>query len=167
MTIPAEQREQIRSYLRAQAAERTLEEIIERVEQAASEVEAAARAIPSEVFDVAPPGETWTPLGCLTHLAEWNLRSAQQVLFVALTGALPEPSALALSTDRDELLAKQREALDSLYDHVRSADPMGFLEVRWQHEFFGDLNWREWLLMLRVHMKDHAGQLAAMAQARQ
>jgi hypothetical protein len=167
MTLPDEQRDQLRGYLRTQAAERSIEELVERVEQAAGEVETAARAVPDEAFDTVPPGETWTPQACLSHVVDWTVRSAQQVLFVALTGALPEPSEVELPTDRDGLLAKQREALDSLYEHLRSADPQNFVEIQWKHEIFGDLNWKEWLLFLRVHFKDHSGQLAAMAVSRQ
>jgi hypothetical protein len=48
---------------------------------------------------------------------------------------------------------------------VRDADPEGFLETTWPHRFFGDLNWREWLLFLELHCADHAAQLEAMLNA--
>jgi hypothetical protein len=74
----------------------------------------------------------------------------------------PEPE---LAADRAVLLARHSEAIESLYAHVREADPSAFLDVKWSHPFFGDLNWREWLLFLRIHTKDHARQLASMTAA--
>ncbi|MDZ7728356.1 MAG: hypothetical protein U5Q44_09305 [Dehalococcoidia bacterium] len=48
---------------------------------------------------------------------------------------------------------------------MQDADPSAFLDVTWTHPMFGELNWREWFLFMRIHSKDHARQLQAMAQS--
>ena len=47
-------------------------------------------------------------------------------------------------------------------EHIRAADPNANLDTKWRHPMFGDLNWREWLLFLRIHAQDHARQLEKM-----
>jgi hypothetical protein len=91
------------------------------------------------------------------------MQVAQQVIFASLEGTLPSDPEPVLPADRDAILARHIEAIDSLYEHVRAADPEANLHLKWEHQFFGDLNWREWLLFLRIHARDHARQLQAMS----
>ena len=44
---------------------------------------------------------------------------------------------------------------------VLAADPEANLDKTVYHPIFGDLNWRETLLFLRVHDLDHARQIQA------
>ncbi len=159
----AQQLAPVREYLVDQAAKRSVEELIERVEQGRARLEEAVRAVPAANLDVpgeGEDGERWTAIDTLQHIVSWNRTCAQQILYVALSGELPPPGdAPALPTGIEELLTLNAETLDSLYAHVREAEPSAYLEIRWEHPFFGQLNWREWLLFLRVHCIDHAGQL--------
>jgi len=164
MTSPVSENDRIRGYLQQQAL-KPIEDLISRAEEGIQELTAAAKAVPDADLDVTVAGETWTPMDCIRHAAGWNMRGAQAVLYVAHTGALPPGEETPLPSSRDEILARHREAIDSLYAHVRDADPQAFLDVKWQHPFFGDLNWREWLLFLRIHAKDHARQLTTMTGA--
>ncbi|MBA4180649.1 MAG: hypothetical protein C0506_08695 [Anaerolinea sp.] len=163
MTQPQDEQARIRSYLQQQAAQRTIDELIRRVQEGMDELASAARGVPTAALTTIPPGEEWSPMDCLRHAAASNMHVAQQVLFAALEGTLPSNSEPDLPTDREAILAKHAEAIDSLYEHVRAADPGANLELKWKHPFFGDLNWREWLLFLRIHAKDHSRQLAAMS----
>lgn len=155
--------DRIRSYLQQQASQRTIDELIERVQEANDELAIAARAVPEASLSVIPPGDEWTPMDCLRHAASSNMHVAQQVLFAALEGTLPSAGEPELPADREAVIAAHAEAIDSLYEHVRAADPGANLDLKWKHPFFGDLNWREWLLFLRIHARDHARQLAAMS----
>ena len=160
------ERGRLRGYLQQQAAKRTIEELIERVQEGVDAVANAARAVPAQRLTELGPGEgePWTPVDCLRHIVSSNRMTAQQVLYVALSGELPEQStAPALPDTIEELIALQSEAIDSLYAHVRDAEPEAYLDVTWEHPFFGQLNWPEWLLFLRVHCLDHAAQLKAMS----
>lgn len=155
----------IRSYLQQQARERSIEELIGRVEEGVTELAAAAGAIPAADLDVAVANETWTPMDCIRHISGSNALIAAQILHVAHTGALPAENAALSAATREQLVAGMREAIDSLYAHARDADPAANLGTLWEHPFFGDLNWREWLLFLRIHSKDHARQLTTMSGA--
>lgn len=160
------ERENLRGYLRQQAAKRTVEELVTRVQESVDAVAVAARSVPPNRLAELGPGEDelWTPVDCLRHIVEWNRMVAQQVLYVALSGELPGAGeAPPLPSTVEELLAVQVEAIDSLYAHVRDAEPTAYLDVTWEHMFFGRLNWREWFLFLRVHNLDHAAQLRAFA----
>jgi S-formylglutathione hydrolase FrmB len=157
--------ERIRGYLQQQAAEKTVEQLIERVEEGVAELMQAAATIDRNQLGQHPEGDEWSPADCIRHIAETNIEVGRQVLHVAWTGGLPTEPAESAPQDFDALLAKMRESLDSLYAHVREADPGANLEVKWKHPMFGDLNWREWLLFLRIHSKDHARQLGGMAEA--
>lgn len=165
MTFPAEEAARIREYLRAEAAASTIEQLIARVEEGVTELAVTAASFDEQAFQAAAAGQEWTPAQCLSHVVGWNLTCAQQVLWVALSGELPPEQDVAVPTARDEMLAAHREAIDSLYVHVREAEPETFIETKWPHPFFGDLNWHEWLLFIRLHSRDHARQLASMRSA--
>lgn len=163
MTFPPDVIERGRAYLKSKAAELSIEEIIAKVEAALEKAHAAAEAVPGHRFVVSPAEGEWSGEECLRHLVEWDVRNAQQILYVALSGELPPEADVQLPADRETLLARHREAIDSLFAHVREAAPDAFLGIEWEHPFFGALNWREWLLFLELHNRDHGGQLQAMA----
>lgn len=166
MTHPMEAEfERIRGYLQQQAAEKSIPELFERVKEGMAELLDAARSIPAAVLSTNPPGDDWSPMDCLKHAVQSNLQVAQDVLHVALSGSRPGEPEPELAPDRDGLIAAQEASLDSLWAHVSEAEPHSNLHVTWPHPFFGELNWREWLLFLRIHAKDHARQLAAMREA--
>lgn len=165
MTLPQTEATRIREYLQAQAAAKSIDDLIARVHEGVDELEAAARSVGASKLASVPPGDTWSPMDCMLHAAASNMHVAQQILYVALSGELPIEAEPSLPADRQQILAQHADAIASLYAHVRDADPDAYLEVKWQHPFFGDLNWREWLLFLRIHAKDHARQLEGMKAA--
>lgn len=157
--------ERIRGYLQVQAAKHPLDELERRVQEGVDELHRTARSFGDAPMDVHPPGDEWSPMDCLRHIVRSDAAVATQILHVALTGELPVYEEPGVDGNRDELLAHHIATLQSLYEHVRAADPGANLEVRWKHPFFGDLNWREWFLFLRIHCLDHGRQLAAMREA--
>ena len=163
MTMDPE-RLRIRGYLQSQS-EKPIDYLISKVEEGIVELAAAANAIDPAKRTIIPPGETWSPTDCLKHATSSDIHCATQILTVAHTGELPPGREDKMPDSFEAMLGRHREAMDSLYEHVRAADPGGFLQVKWKHPFFGDLNWREWLLFLRIHAKDHSGQLQAMRAA--
>jgi hypothetical protein len=166
MTHPMEAEfARIRGYLQQQAAERSIPELFERVREGMAELLEAARSVPARLLSTNPPGDDWAPMDCLKHAVQSNLQVAQDVLHVALTGSRPGEPEPELPRDREALIAAQEASLESLWAHVSEAEPHANLQVTWPHPFFGELNWREWLLFLRIHARDHARQLAAMREA--
>jgi len=120
----------------------SVEEAIARIDEAQERVAAAARALSEDEF--AGSGQV-----VLREHAELVQRVAQQVLYVALSGELPpDGGAPEPPHGREAMLSSVREALDSLYVHVREADPEGFLDCTWRHPQMGEMDWRGWLLSL-------------------
>jgi hypothetical protein len=151
--------ERARAYLRDDC-QLPIEEIVVRIDAAHARLAESALELSPADLDRAVNGG-WSPREVLSHVVEWTVRASQQVLYIALSGELPPPTDIALPGAAQELLVRQREALDSLYAHVREADPTAFLEFTWDHPIFGPLNWREWLLFLELHYIDHARQIGA------
>lgn len=134
----------------------SVEDAIGRVEAAHTRVETAARAFAAEDFDEAAEA-------ILQRYVGDTQRAAQQILYVALSGELPpNGEAPAVPDGRDKMLASVREALDSLYVHVREADPEAFLDCTWRHPEFGEMDWRSWLLSLAGDADRCATQLEAL-----
>jgi hypothetical protein len=165
MTQQQAEFDRIRGYLQQQASQRSVEELIVRVQEAVAELHAAAEEIDAELLDRVPPGETWTPAACLGHSTGSNLQVAEQISGVALNGKLEAGTERPSGATREQMLEGHSAGLASLFEGVRKADPAAHLEVKWRHPMFGELNWREWLLFLRIHARDHARQLAAMKTA--
>jgi len=159
------QLDEVRSYIQRQAAEKSIEQLVASVRDGVAGLTAAANGFSEDALARISAGEEWTPLQCLSHIVESNIRNGQQVLYVALSGELPPDEPVVLPANRDQLLGSHHEAMESLYIHVLEADPEAFLDVRWTHQFFGALNWREWFIFLRVHCLDHTRQLQAMLGA--
>ncbi len=162
--------QRLREYLQVQASEKTLPELISRVREGVDELTAAANAFAEDELERKPPVEEakedgWTPLECIKHVIGSNVHVGRELLYVAHTGELPPNEDDTLPGDREALLRLHDEAMASTYAHVEEADPAANLDVKWQHPFFGDLNWREWFLFLRLHAYDHTRQLQAMKES--
>jgi hypothetical protein len=128
--------------IREAAAQLPLPESVARVEAARTRLEAAARSLSADEFASAGK-ET------LAAAAYGSIQTAQQVLYVALSGELPPDGDVpALPGDLDGLLSEHKAAMESLYIHMDDADPEAFLECTWRHPDLGELNWREWLLAI-------------------
>lgn len=154
--------QRILGYLQQQAAEKSTEELIARVREGVDEIHQSALAVPAERREMVPDNDEWSPGDALRHLVGSNTHVATQILHVALTGALPEGQEQASDGTFEQLVARHDEAIESLFAHVREAHPAAHLDVKWRHPIFGDLNWREWLIFLRIHCRDHARQIASL-----
>ncbi len=163
MTIPEGATEVILSYVRRKAAEWTPEQMAQRVEAAVAELEAAARAVPDDLLEVRQEGQEWSPLECIRHVAEVNHGTATRVRGVVSEGVVPEEIPPVPAT-REEVLATHAEVIAGAMSAVRAGNADPDAAVVWLHPFLGDLNWREWLLTLRVHSLDHANQLTALQE---
>ena len=167
--MTSEETLRIRSYLTAQGAKLSPDQLIGKVQEAMAKLREAADAVPPVRFIDAPsPGE-WSANEVMAHVIEAGRHFSAAIVRI-LDGQPPgEPRDVAAqdTTPRslDEwwtLLERDRTAL---FQRVRTAQPMERLEATIAHPFFGALNWRETLLFIRLHDLDHAGQLAKVAGA--
>lgn len=163
-TIPEGSGDVIASYVRAKAREWTVQQMAERVAAAVAELEAVARAIPAGHLETVAEGEEWTPAYTIEHVTAINIGTAARCLAVATTGRLPFVDPAPLPEGRDLRLAAHRMRLDAVLSGLVDAGAPRHLDVRWEHPFLGELDWREWLLTIRVHCKGHADQLTVMRQ---
>jgi DinB superfamily len=152
----------IRSYLQAQAASLTIPEIVGKVREAMAELRAAALA-PTPAATSPAEGQ-WEPAQVLAHVVASGADVALGITGVIDTGLVP-PRHDSGDEGAPASLPESLAALDAdrerLFAHVLAATGDEHTTVTWPHPFFGDLNWREWLLFLRIHDLDHARQLRA------
>jgi len=163
-----EQRANIREYLQSQAAKLTVSELAEKVRSDMEPLRAAIDAVPAGAFATAAADGEWSANEVLAHLYATTGEVIRAIDSVIDEGA--QPAAIAdqiRGTDEvrsgDEwwsLLLTDREAFLA---RVQKATGDEHLDVTWEHRFFGPLNWREWLLFLRIHDIDHARQLQGIA----
>tara|TARA_B100001123_G_scaffold147952_2_gene171380 strand:+ start:2610 stop:3110 length:501 start_codon:yes stop_codon:yes gene_type:complete len=161
VTIPEGATEVILSYVRKKAAEWTPEEMVQRVQAAVHELEEAAFAVPDDLLEVCQEGQEWSPLECIRHVAEVNHGTATRVHGVVSQGVLLDDIP-PVPESRTEVLATHAEIIAGVVSAVLEGDGDPDADIVWLHPFLGELNWREWLLTLRVHSLDHARQLAAL-----
>ena len=164
-----EEQQRIRGYLQSQAAKLSLADLVDKVRTDMQQLRTAAVAVPPTRFTTRPAEGEWSANDVMSHVVDGG-RSVSRGIVAAIEGtgrpgtifdrmerANAEQDAATwlseLDTDRERLFARVREA---------SGDE--HLDVTWEHPMFGALNWREWLLFLRIHDLDHARQIEAVTE---
>lgn len=166
LTIPEGAGAQILSYVRTKAPQWTNAQMVDRVDGALRQLEAAAFAVPVARLGQVPPSERdWTPLQCIVHVVGINMNTALRCASVAATGTLVQAAVPEPPAEREGALALQRVTLEAVFATVRAATDDPLAGPPWDHPLLGPLNWREWFLTLRVHSLGHADQLTSMAQS--
>ena len=161
----------IRSYLQAQAAKLSTADLLAKVRTDQDQLRAGAEAVPPDRFYDQPTEGEWSANEVLAHVVEYGADVVSCIRRVLDGGGAPPPrptDAIRRNPPRRtaaewwERLGRDRAAL---FERVGRAAGDEYLDVTWPHPSFGDLNWREWLLFIRLHDLDHARQLQAIAEA--
>jgi hypothetical protein len=161
-------RARIVSYLQAQAAKLSVPELVEKVRNDALQMRDAMLALPLERFAEPPGGGEWSGNEIAAHIVNTGEDFARAIEEI-VAGRTPTATPIdALSGDIETLPASEwwvrhTANRERLFSAVLAADPDAFLDQKIFHPIFGDLNWREALLFLRVHDLDHARQFASLA----
>jgi uncharacterized damage-inducible protein DinB len=167
--MTSEETLRIRSYLTAQGAKLSPDQLIGKVEEAMAQLRTAASAVPPARFNEPPaPGE-WSANEVMAHVVETGRHFGNAIVRI-LDGQAPGTPRDVAARDTaprplDDWWAMLEHDRSALFERVRSAHPMARLEATIPHPFFGALNWRETLLFMRLHDLDHAGQLTKVAGA--
>ena len=158
--------ERVTSYLHAQARKLSVPELVEKVRSDSRQLRDALLAVHSDRFSVKPaPGE-WSPNEVAAHIVTTGHLFGQAIIEI-VAGREPTSTPLDVITEGApsrtgaewwDLHEGNRERL---FAAVLEADPEAHLEKSIYHPSFGNLNWREALLFLRVHDLDHARQIQA------
>ena len=167
--MEASEAQRIRGYLVAQAAKLTLPELVDKLRRDALPLRAAAGRIPAGRFDERPAEGEWSAAEVFTHVLEMT-EHGDAAINAIIAGGQPMRVRDAISGNVDEGLAGAEDywrAFDALrepfYARVLRARGDEHLDVTISHPTFGPLNWREWLLFMRVHDLDHMRQIEAIA----
>ncbi len=161
-TIPEGAADPILGYVRQKAKEWTIPQMVDRVGAGLATLEAAASAIPAAQLELAAPGEEWTPLFTIRHVAEINLATATRCLAAATMGDADAVLPPIVPDGREGILVTQRAHLDDIFAKLSPLPEESHPDVHWTHPLLGELTWREWFLTLRVHCLGHAAQLDGM-----
>jgi DinB superfamily len=165
-----EEQQRIRGYLQAQAAKMGVPELIAKVRADSAQLKAACEA--AEAVDILKPpaqGE-WSVNEVLAHVIDGSARVSRGILAAQARGE--QPPALGDAIERTTEVHRPSDwwstfeaDREAAFTALATATGEEHLEVKWLHPFFGDLNWREWLLFQRIHDLDHARQLVAIVEA--
>ena len=171
MSTLTEEQQRIRSYLQGQAAKLSIADLVAKVRSDQEQVRAGAESVPPDRFYDRPSAAEWSANEVLAHVVQYGAGVVNNIRAVIDGGQpAPQPADAIGSVDPNpprrmvaewwDELVRDRAAL---YDRVSQAAGDEHLDVTWPHPSFGDLNWREWLLFIRLHDLDHARQLQAIA----
>ncbi len=172
MTEPQTENERVRGYLIAQAGKLSLTELVDKVRADTVPLREAATAVPGAHFSDRPTDGEWSAAEVWTHILEMNEHGARAITGIIDSGAIPERATDTISGGTRAELATGEQYYDAylrrreeLLASVLEAKGDEHLELKINHQMFGDLNWREWLLFMRVHDLDHLRQLQSVAAA--
>jgi len=162
--------ERIRSYLQAQAAKLSPAGLIEKVRTDLEQVHEAMNGVPATQFSQRPAENEWSANEVVHHLVQISRVVATGIRSVLDAGAAPPPISDVIGMAPEQHTAAEWWARlladrEAILERVGRATGEEHLDVKWEHGVFGGLNWREWLLFMRVHDLDHARQIQAVAQA--
>ncbi len=166
-----EEIERVRAYLLSQAANLRLPELVSKVRRDSWQLRDAALVVPVGRFGEPPAAGEWSAAQVTGHVLSANATTTRLILDLLERGA-----ASSESPAQDRRLSVPpasggrfweplRGARERLYARVLRARGDEHLDARAGHFAFGGLNWREWLLFLRVHDLDHARQLQAIGDS--
>jgi len=161
--------QRVRSYLVTQAARLTIPEVVDKMRQDVLPLRAAAGRVPAHRFRERPADGEWSAAEVFTHVLEMTEHGDAAVTAIVAGG---RPMGV-----RDAVSGRVAEGLEAAEDYWRAfealREPFYARVLRWRgdehldvtitHPWFGPLNWREWLLFMRVHDLDHTRQIGAIA----
>jgi len=168
--MDASEAQRIRGYLVTQAARLSIPDLVAKLRRDVLPLRAAAGRVPADRFDERPADGEWSAAEVFTHVLEMTEFGDAAICAIITDGRAPGRVrdvvsgrvAAGLSTSEDYW--RTFETLrESFYTRVLQARGDEHLDVTIPHPTFGPLNWREWMLFMRVHDLDHMRRIEALA----
>lgn len=160
----------IQGYLRSQAAKLTIPQLVQKLRTDAQPLRDAVSVLPASRFRERPGAGEWSAAEVWTHVLDMSEHGAAAVLAV-IAGDPPTQISDRISGDErthlsgsDDYWREFESGRERFYARVLEARGDEHLDVMLVHPTFGALNWREWMLFMRVHDLDHLRQLQAIAE---
>jgi uncharacterized damage-inducible protein DinB len=166
----SEEQLRIRGYLQSQAAKLSVPELLDKVRADSDALRAACESAADLDYTARPEAESWSVNEVLAHLAD-TCTTVNQAILAAwrdgqpaapLEDALQHTTAAKTPIEWWQAIHDEREAAFAALAQARGDE---HLDLTWDHPFFGNLNWREWVLFLRLHDGDHARQVQSIVAA--
>jgi hypothetical protein len=171
MGISHEDLQRVRGYLVSQAQKLSVPQLVQKMQVDSMPLRDAVAAVPPDQFDARPTADDWSAALICTHILEMTEHGARAVTGIVERGDVPASvsdmrpgfvrEGLTRAEDFWPTFTARREPF---YARVLQANGDEHLDVKITHPWFGPLNWREWLLFMRVHDLDHMRQLQTLAQ---
>lgn len=172
MNTPNPEVERIRNYLVAQAQKLSVAELVDKARRDSLPLREVAAAMSPAQFAARPAPAAWSAAEVWAHILAMTEHGARAIEGIIAQGATPPRvndiitaathHTLHTASDYWAAYTARRELC---YARVLPATGDEHLDVKITHATFGELNWREWLLFMRVHDLDHLRQLQALVQA--
>ena len=161
----AEQDEQqkLQGYWRSQGAKLSAEQIRDRIQEASDEFLSVVQVAPEALVRKAPAAGEWSLAEILDHVV-FTLERVTGVIGGLITGRKPAaPLEIGATTGIatlpwPELLVRLRRSQAALSALLTANRHEPHVDLRFPEGYFGEINWKEYALILRLHYKDHAGQ---------
>lgn len=157
-----EERANARSYMVSQAAKLSPPQLVAKLRADGELLYEALAAVPVERWRRRPAPNDWSAAELAGHAIEVTQRDAACVEAV-LDGR--EPPAFILDEVGAEIACAPANAAEfcdafneireAFFARILLATGDEHLGVAIDHPWFGPLNWREWLLFMRIHDVDH------------
>ena len=162
--------EKLRGYLRAQGGKLSAEQIRDRIQEAADEFFGVVRDVAEPGARKSPaPGE-WSLAEILDHVV-FTLERVTGVIGGLVAGRKP-PAPLEIGATSGiatlpwaELLARLGKSQTALSALLTANRHEPHTDLRVSEGYFGDINWKEYALILRLHYRDHASQARKTLEA--
>jgi hypothetical protein len=159
----SDQREQLRSYLAAQSAKLSAADIRRRLDDAAAEFFAAVGRATDATARTRPAAGEWSVAEIAEHVAR-TLEDVTRIMRALTGGRRPARSMSShqpagAGAPLADLVARIRAgqaAVAGLLDAQRG-EP--HTDLRIAESDFGEINWKGYALILRLHYRDHAQQV--------
>lgn len=160
----------VRSYLASQSMKRTPEQLVNVLREAHHQFLEATAAISEEHFRTIPREGEWAAADVLAHVCWVAAMEERSIRAIIEQGKQPTPisdSIIKAPSDatREALLSNLNQSRQQLFELALQTGPDAHLDITWSYSDLGPLNWREWLLMARLHELDHARQMQTIATA--
>ncbi len=162
-------REKLRSYLAAQSAKLSAAEIRQRLEEAAADFFAAVEPATEATAWKAPAAGEWSIAEVVDHvtLTIEDVIGIMRALASGRQPACPMADHKPVNAGRSfaGLVAHLRKSQAAVADFLAAQSGEPHSELRVPESDFGEINWKGYALILRLHYKDHAQQVMRTLEA--
>jgi hypothetical protein len=157
-------REQLAGYLAAQSAKLPAGEIGRRLDEAARAFVAAVRAVDEAVAHRAPAAGEWSVAEVVDHVT-LTLEEVTAIMGTLAAGRRPARTMTVAAAPVNgarplaELVARLERAQAAAAAFLAAQGDEPHTDLRVADHDFGEINWKGYALILRLHYRDHTEQV--------